>query len=169
MWVGRLTCSPADALRARPATCGALGRASVNSDAANQRSPNDVDPFYREVPEPQEHHTQEGERQIERDIPAQGHVRRGQRQDAVEDRRTKGRARASAWDRSPISAKTGSTSARSPIGARCIAASTNRSSAGTCSRPCRRSAPPTPLTGRSGLEAQPLFSPAGSSTTAATE
>jgi Protein of unknown function (DUF3489) len=39
MWVGRLTCSPADALRARPATCGALGRANVNSDAANQRSP----------------------------------------------------------------------------------------------------------------------------------
>ena len=32
MCVGRLTCSPADALRARPATCGALGRASVNSD-----------------------------------------------------------------------------------------------------------------------------------------
>src|SRR3984893_13294839 len=39
MWVGRLTCSPADTLRARPAICGALGRASVNSDAANQRSP----------------------------------------------------------------------------------------------------------------------------------
>jgi len=32
MWVGRLTCSPADALSARPATCGALGRANVNSD-----------------------------------------------------------------------------------------------------------------------------------------
>jgi Protein of unknown function (DUF3489) len=40
MWVGRLTCSPADALRARPAMCGALGRASVNSGAANQRSLN---------------------------------------------------------------------------------------------------------------------------------
>ena len=40
MWVGRLTYSPADALRARPAICGALGRANVNSDAANQRSPN---------------------------------------------------------------------------------------------------------------------------------
>jgi hypothetical protein len=33
--------------------CGALARASVNSDAVNQRSPNDVDPFHREVPEPQ--------------------------------------------------------------------------------------------------------------------
>jgi hypothetical protein len=42
-----------------------------------------VGPFHREVAEPQERHTQEGERQIERDIPAQGHVRRGQRQDAV--------------------------------------------------------------------------------------
>ena len=45
MCVGRLTCSPADALWARPAMCGALGRASVNSGAANQRSPNDVDPL----------------------------------------------------------------------------------------------------------------------------
>jgi hypothetical protein len=43
-----------------------------------------VDPFHREVPEPQERHTQEAERQIERAIPAQGHVRRGQRKDAVE-------------------------------------------------------------------------------------
>jgi Protein of unknown function (DUF3489) len=60
MWVGRLTCSSADALRARPATCGALGRASVNSGAANQRSPNDVDPFHREVPEPQEHAPKKG-------------------------------------------------------------------------------------------------------------
>jgi hypothetical protein len=40
MWVGRLTCSPADALRARLAICGALGRASVKSGAANQRSLN---------------------------------------------------------------------------------------------------------------------------------
>jgi hypothetical protein len=39
MGVGRLTWPPAGALRARPATCGALGRASVNFDAANQRSP----------------------------------------------------------------------------------------------------------------------------------
>jgi Protein of unknown function (DUF3489) len=39
MWVGRLTCSPADALRVRPAICGALGRANVNSDAASQRNP----------------------------------------------------------------------------------------------------------------------------------
>jgi hypothetical protein len=37
--VGRLTWSPGDALRARPAMCGALGRASANSGAANQRSP----------------------------------------------------------------------------------------------------------------------------------
>ena len=60
MCVGRWIWLPAGALWARPAICGALDRASVNSDAANQRSPNDVDPFYREVPEPQEHHTQEG-------------------------------------------------------------------------------------------------------------
>jgi hypothetical protein len=40
--------------------CGALARASVNSDAANQRSPNDVDPFHREVPEPQEHAPKKG-------------------------------------------------------------------------------------------------------------
>ena len=40
MWVGRLTCSPADALRGRLAICGALGRASVKSGAANQRSLN---------------------------------------------------------------------------------------------------------------------------------
>ena len=40
MCVGRLTCSPADALRARLAICGALGRASVKSGAANQRSLN---------------------------------------------------------------------------------------------------------------------------------
>jgi hypothetical protein len=39
MGVGGLTCSPAGALRARPAMCGALGRASVNSGAANQWSP----------------------------------------------------------------------------------------------------------------------------------
>ena len=56
MWVGRLTCSPADALRARLATCGALGRASVNSGAANQRSPNDVDPFHK-IPEHEERRT----------------------------------------------------------------------------------------------------------------
>ena len=40
MCVGRLM--SADALRARPATCGALGRASVNSDAGDQRSPKTV-------------------------------------------------------------------------------------------------------------------------------
>ena len=40
MWVGRLTCSPAGALRARPAIYGAWGRASVKSGAANQRSLN---------------------------------------------------------------------------------------------------------------------------------
>ena len=45
MGVGQLTCSPADTRRARPATCGALGRASVNSDAANQWSPIPCRPF----------------------------------------------------------------------------------------------------------------------------
>jgi hypothetical protein len=33
MCVGRWICLPAGALRARPAMCGALGRANVNSDA----------------------------------------------------------------------------------------------------------------------------------------
>ena len=66
-----------------PRDLRALDRASVNSDAANQRSPNDVDPFYREVPEPQERHTQEGERQIERDNSAQGPVHRGHRQETA--------------------------------------------------------------------------------------
>jgi hypothetical protein len=44
------------------------------------------------------------------------------------------REAALAWDRSPICSRTGSTSARSPIGVRCIAASMSRSSAATCSR-----------------------------------
>jgi hypothetical protein len=56
MCAGRLSCSPAGALRARPAICGALGRASVNSGAANQRSPNDVDPFHK-IPEHEERRT----------------------------------------------------------------------------------------------------------------
>jgi Protein of unknown function (DUF3489) len=89
MGAGRRTRPPGETLRARPATCGALGRASVNSGAANQRSPNDVGPFHREVPEPQEHRTQEGERPIEDGIPAQGPVRRGHRQNASDGRRTK--------------------------------------------------------------------------------
>src|SRR5580704_18900452 len=46
LWVpARWTWPPGETLRARLAMCGALGRASVNSGAANQRSPNDVDPF----------------------------------------------------------------------------------------------------------------------------
>ena len=45
MGAGRWTWPPGETLRARLAMCGALGRASVNSGAANQRSPNDVDPF----------------------------------------------------------------------------------------------------------------------------
>src|SRR5262245_49321835 len=53
----------------------------------------------------------------------------------------------SAWDRSPICSRTDSTSARSIIGVRCIAVSMSRSSAATCSRPCRQNSPPTPLTG----------------------
>src|ERR1700720_3949546 len=47
-----------------------------------------------------------------------------------------------AWVPLPICSTTGSTSARSPTGVRCIAASMSRSSAATCSRPCRPSAPP---------------------------
>ena len=45
MCVGRWIWLPAGALRARPAICGALGRASVDSDAANQRSPNPCHAF----------------------------------------------------------------------------------------------------------------------------
>jgi hypothetical protein len=40
MGAGRWNWLPASALRARPAMCGALGRASVKSGAANQRSLN---------------------------------------------------------------------------------------------------------------------------------
>ncbi len=69
MCVGRWIWLPAGALRARLAMCGALGRASVNSGAANQRSPNDVDPFHK-IPEHEERRTQEGERSIEDGIPA---------------------------------------------------------------------------------------------------
>ena len=58
-------------------------RASIPTPRTNGAQTHVV-PFPREVPEPQERRTQEGERQIERDIPAQGHVRRGRRQDAGE-------------------------------------------------------------------------------------
>jgi hypothetical protein len=53
----RWTWPPTGALRARPAICGASGRASVNSGAANQRSPDYVDPFHRKVPESREPRT----------------------------------------------------------------------------------------------------------------
>src|ERR1700738_1517385 len=43
-------------------------RASI-SGAANERSPNDVDPFHK-IPEHEERRTQEGERPIEDGIPA---------------------------------------------------------------------------------------------------
>jgi hypothetical protein len=57
-------------------------RASIPTPRTKEPKP--MSPFHREVPEPQGLRTQEGERQIERDIPAQGHVRRGHRQDAGE-------------------------------------------------------------------------------------
>src|ERR1700732_1530325 len=84
MGAGRWTWPPGETLRARLAMCGALGRANVNSDARTNGAQYHVDPFHREVQEPQERRTQEGKRQIERDISAQGHVRHGQHQDAVE-------------------------------------------------------------------------------------
>jgi hypothetical protein len=56
MGAGRWTWPPGETLRARLAMCGALGRASVNSGAANQRSPNDVDPFHK-IPEHEERRT----------------------------------------------------------------------------------------------------------------
>jgi hypothetical protein len=55
-----------------------------------------------------------------------------------------------------ICSRTGSTSARSFIGVRCIA-SMSRPSAASCSRLCRRNAPPTPLPGRSDSGARPPF------------
>ena len=61
MGAGRWTWPPGETLRARLAMCGALGRASVNSDAANQRSPNDVDPFHK-IPEHEERRTVNGAR-----------------------------------------------------------------------------------------------------------
>src|ERR1700738_5092299 len=56
MGAGRWTWPPGETLRARLAMCGALGRASANSGAADQRSPNDVDPFHK-IPEHEERHT----------------------------------------------------------------------------------------------------------------
>jgi hypothetical protein len=53
MCVGGWTWPASGGLRARLAMCGALGRASVNSGAANQRSPNDVDAFHK-IPEHEE-------------------------------------------------------------------------------------------------------------------
>src|ERR1700736_5195840 len=53
-------------------------RASIPAPRTNGAQTH-VDPFPREVPEPQERRTKEEERQIERDISAQGHVRRGHR------------------------------------------------------------------------------------------
>ena len=50
---------------------------------------------------------------------------------------------ASGWGRSPICSRTGSTSARSSIAARSIAAITSRSSIVPCSKPCRRSLRPS--------------------------
>ena len=80
----RLTFSPGDALRARPATCGALGRASVNSGAPRTNgAQTHVDPFHREVPESKERGTQKGKRQIKRAIPAQGRVRRELREESL--------------------------------------------------------------------------------------
>jgi Resolvase, N terminal domain len=56
MGAGRWTWPPGETLGARLAMCGALGRASVNSGAANQRSSNDVDPFHK-IPEHEERRT----------------------------------------------------------------------------------------------------------------
>jgi hypothetical protein len=69
MGAGRWTWPPGETLRARLAMSGALGRASVNFGAANQRNPNHVDPFHK-IPEHEERRTQEGERPIENGIPA---------------------------------------------------------------------------------------------------
>ena len=59
--------------------------------------------------------------------------------------------------RLPLSSRTGSTSARLPIGVRCIGASMSRSLAATCSRPCRKSSPPTPSPGGSSSGVLQLF------------
>jgi hypothetical protein len=65
---------PAGAVRARPAICGALGRASVNFGAANQRSPNYADPFHQNVSESREHRSQKAEHRSERAKAAQDPV-----------------------------------------------------------------------------------------------
>ena len=57
-------------------------RASIPMPRTNGAQTHVV-PFYREVAEPQERHTQEGERQIERDNSAQGPVHRGHRQETA--------------------------------------------------------------------------------------
>jgi hypothetical protein len=57
MGVGRWSCSPAGALRARPAICGALGRASVIPAPRSKGAQHHVNPFHRERPDPQERHT----------------------------------------------------------------------------------------------------------------
>jgi DNA invertase Pin-like site-specific DNA recombinase len=75
---------------------------------------------------------------------------------------------ASAWVPLPICSRTGSTSAKSPIGVRCIAASMSRFSPATYLRLCRPSAPPTPSPGGFGSGALPPFWLVASSTTAAT-
>jgi site-specific DNA recombinase len=67
-----------------------------------------------------------------------------------------------------ICSRTGSTSAKSPIGVRCIAASMSRFSPATYLRLCRPSASPTPSPGMFGSEALRPFWLVASSTTAAT-
>ena len=74
---------PAGALWARPAICGALDRASVNSDAELMEPKPMSSLSIAKSAEPQERHTQEGERQIERDNSAQGPVHRGHRQETA--------------------------------------------------------------------------------------
>jgi hypothetical protein len=82
--VGWWTWPPGGALRACPAICGALGRASVNSGAPRTNGAQDlVDPFNREVPESKERGTQKGERQIKRAKAAQGRARCGYRQETA--------------------------------------------------------------------------------------
>src|ERR1700731_1112908 len=57
-------------------------RASIPTPRTNGAQTHVV-PFHREVPEPQERHTQEGERQFERDSTAQGPVHRGHPQETA--------------------------------------------------------------------------------------
>jgi hypothetical protein len=56
MGAGRWTWPPGETLRVRPAICGALGRANVNTDARTNGAQTHVVPFHK-IPEHEERRT----------------------------------------------------------------------------------------------------------------